>query len=138
VIPTIVAQMLQSGKVSLGATTPTRDFTFVKDTVHGLIRIAEADGSVGQVVNIGTGAEISIGDLAKKIAGLIDGKIEILSDEQRLRPGTSEVRRLCCDNTKAHRLLGWRPQYSLDEGLKQTIAWFQESGHLDESGRYHI
>jgi dTDP-glucose 4,6-dehydratase len=138
VIPTIIAQILQGGKVSLGATSPTRDFTFVKDTVHGLIRVAEADGAIGEIVNIGTGGEISIGDLAKRIAALIDGNIEILSDEQRLRPGSSEVRRLCCNNAKAQRLLGWRPQYSLDEGLKQTIAWFQESGHLDESGRYHI
>ncbi len=138
VIPTIIAQILQGGKVSLGATSPTRDFTFVKDTVHGLIRIADADEAIGEVVNIGTGGEISVGDLAKKIAALIDGNIQILSDEQRVRPGSSEVHRLCCDNTKAHRLLGWRPQYSLDEGLKETITWFQESGHLDESGRYHI
>jgi nucleoside-diphosphate-sugar epimerase len=77
-------------------------------------------------LNIGTGGEISIGDLAKKIAALIDGNIEVLSDEQRLRPGSSEVRRLCCNNAKAHRLLGWRPQYSLDEGLKQTIALVSE------------
>jgi len=138
VIPTIIAQILQGGPVSLGATSPTRDFTFVKDTVGGLIRIAETDGCIGEVVNIGTGGEISIGDLAKKIAVLIDGNIEIVSDEQRLRPGSSEVRRLCCNNAKAHRLLGWGPQYSLDEGLKQTVAWFQESGNLDESGRYHI
>ena len=138
VIPTIIGQTLRGGQISLGAITPTRDFTFVKDTVRGLVRCAEADEAVGEAINFGTGRETSIGDLAKKIAFLIGRDIEIVSDEQRLRPGVSEVHRLCCNNAKAQRLLGWQPQCSLEEGLQRTIDWFKESDHPHEPRRYHI
>ena len=138
VIPTIIAQALQGGPIMLGETSPTRDFTFVKDTARGLARCAEVDEAIGEVINLGTGQEISIGDLAKKIASMIGREIKVDSDEQRLRPGTSEVHRLCGDNAKAERLLAWRPQYTLEKGLKETIAWFKESGFVDESRKYHI
>lgn len=138
VIPTIIGQVLGGGRISLGATSPTRDFTFVKDTVRGFVRIAEEEGAVGEVVNLGTGQEVSVGDLAMQIATLIGQETEIIADEQRLRPGSSEVQRLCCNSTKAHRLLRWRPQYSLEEGLRHTIDWVKESGDLEESRRYHI
>ena len=138
VIPTIIAQALQGGPVLLGATAPVRDFTFVEDTVRGMVRGAEVDEAIGEVINVGTGREISIGDLAKKIIAIIGRDVEIHSDEQRLRPGTSEVHRLCCDNAKAQRLLGWQPQYSLDEGLKEVIGWMSESKAFEETRRYHI
>ena len=138
VIPTIIAQALRGGPILLGATSPTRDFSFVKDTVRGLVRSAEVEEAIGEVINLGTGEEISIGDLAMKIASLMGRDIEIRSDEQRLRPGRSEVHRLCCNNLKAQRLLAWRPQCSLDDGLRQTIDWLKKSEGLEESRRYHI
>lgn len=138
VIPTIIAQALSNKRIMLGATSPRRDFTFVKDTVHGFMKIAEVNETVGEVINVGTGQEISIGDLAIKIASLVGRDIEIVLDEKRLRPGSSEVQRLCCNNTKARRILGWSPQYSLDEGLQQTILWMKTSGSVDKPGSYRI
>ena len=138
VIPTIIAQALSNNRIMLGATSPTRDFTFVKDTVHGFMKIAEVDEAVGDVMNIGTGQEISIGDLAIKIVSLIGRDIQIVLDENRLRPGSSEVERLCCDNSKARRILRWSPQYSLDEGLQETILWMKTSGSMGRPGSYRI
>ncbi len=138
VIPTIIVQALGGGPISLGATSPTRDFTFVKDTVRGLVRSAEVEGAIGEIINLGTGQEISIGELALQITSLMNRDIKVVSDEQRLRPGNSEVHRLCCNSGKADRLLGWRRQYSLEEGLRETIGWLKESAHLEESKRYHI
>ncbi len=138
VIPTIIAQALRGERVFLGATSPTRDFTFVKDTVNGFVRIAEVEESIGEVINLGTGQEVSIGDLIKRIASLLGQEIEVVTDEQRLRPGSSEVRRLCCNSGKAERLLGWRPRYSLEEGLRQTIAWLKETSDPEEARRYQI
>ncbi len=138
VIPTLITQMLTGEKILLGATSPTRDFTYIKDTVRGFIRAAESETSVGEVVNLGTGKEISIGDLAMKIASLIGKEIEIQSDEQRFRPGSSEVMRLCGDIEKAKSLIGWEPQFTLEEGLRQTIEWLRKSGDMENSGRYHI
>ena len=138
VIPTIIAQALRSGSISLGATSPKRDFTFVKDTVRGLVRNAEVEEAIGEVINLGTGQEILIGDIAKKIASLINRDIRILTDEKRLRPGSSEVHQLCCNNTKAERLLAWKPRFSLEEGLRQTIDWLKKSDNLEDPTGYHI
>jgi len=138
VIPTIIAQALRSGSISLGATSPKRDFTFVKDTVRGLVRNAEVEEAIGEVINLGTGQEILIGDIAKKIASLINRDIRILADEKRLRPGSSEVHQLCCNNTKAERLLAWKPRFSLEEGLRQTIDWLKKSNNLEDPTGYHV
>ena len=138
VIPTIIAQALRSGSISLGATSPKRDFMFVKDTVRGLVRNAEVEEAIGEVINLGTGQEILIGDIAKKIASLINRDIRILTDEKRLRPGSSEVHQLCCNNTKAERLLAWKPRFSLEEGLRQTIDWLKKSDNLEDPTGYHI
>jgi len=138
VIPTIIAQALRSSSISLGATSPKRDFTFVKDTVRGLMRNAEVEEAIGEVINLGTGQEILIGDIAKNIASLINRDIRILTDEKRLRPGSSEVHQLCCNNTKAERLLAWKPRFSLEEGLRQTIDWLRKSDNLEDPTGYHI
>jgi len=138
VIPTIIAQALRSGTISLGSTSPKRDFMFVKDTVRGLVRNAEVEEAIGEVINLGTGQEILIGDIAKQIASLINRDIRILTDEKRLRPGSSEVHQLCCNNTKAERLLAWKPKISLDEGLRQTIDWLKKSDNLEDPTGYHI
>jgi len=126
VIPTIITQALTGGKVKLGAVSPTRDFNYVGDTVAGFIRVAESPESTGEVINVGSGKEISIGDLADKIASLMDRDIEIISDTSRIRPEKSEVNRLLADNTKAKELIQWEPRVSLDEGLRKTIEWISE------------
>lgn len=130
VIPTIISQVLKGeSSIRLGSLTPTRDFNYVKDTVEGFIRMAECDESVGQMINVGSNYEISIGDLVKKIISLTGKKVEIECDDDRLRPDKSEVNRLWCDNKKAMEIIKWVPRYTLDEGLSETIEWI--SNHLD-------
>lgn len=125
VIPAIITQVLTSDTVKLGSLSPTRDLNFVADTVDGFIKVAESSQAIGQVINIGTGKEISIGDLANTIIKLIDKDISIECEEQRLRPKNSEVDRLCADNTLAQKLTHWVPQNTLEDGLSQTIAWME-------------
>jgi NAD dependent epimerase/dehydratase len=127
VIPTIIVQALTEGVIKLGATTPTRDFTFVKDTIQGFIKIGQNDNTIGQVINIGSGFEISIGKLADKIAKIMGKEIMIQTEEQRLRPKKSEVNRLLADNTKAGQLVNWKPDYTLDQGLAITVEWIKEN-----------
>jgi dTDP-glucose 4,6-dehydratase len=129
VIPTIITQALTQETVHLGSLHPTRDFTFVGDLVEGFISSAASERMIGEVINIGSNYEISIGDLAQKIIDLTGKDVEITSDSSRLRPEKSEVERLWCDNTRAQDLLGWSPTVSLEEGLAMTIAWIRE--HLD-------
>ncbi len=127
IIPTIITQAIEQEKIKLGSLFPTRDYTFVKDTVNGFISTAESKSSIGEVINIGSNFEISMGDLAQRISSLLNKDIEITQDSSRVRPLKSEVKRLWCDNAKAKRLLGWEPQVSLDEGLKETIEWVSEN-----------
>ena len=135
VIPTIITQIANGNRqIKLGAAHPTRDFNFVADTVAGFIAALASDKAVGEVINIGSNFERSIGDTARTIAGVMGTEIEILTDEQRLRPEKSEVERLWASNTKARELLGWQPQYGgLDgfrRGLTETVAWFRQPSHL--------
>ncbi len=131
VIPTIITQLL-SGKeeIKLGALHPTRDLVFVKDTVEGFIEIAKSDGTIGKEINIATGKEISIGDLAQKIINMINPEAKIRVEKERLRPEKSEVERLLGDNTKIKKLTNWRPRYTLDEGIQITIEWFRNKENL--------
>ncbi|HOW43074.1 MAG TPA: NAD-dependent 4,6-dehydratase LegB [Candidatus Omnitrophota bacterium] len=139
VIPTIITQIVQGARtIRLGSLFPTRDLTFVRDTVAGFVKAAATDRAVGEVVNLGTGSEISIGDLAKLIARLLHADIAVESDGRRKRPARSEVERLCSDNAKARNLLAWKPAYTLEQGLIETIAWFKENKHLYRAGEYHI
>lgn len=145
VIPTIITQIAAGQRViKLGATTPTRDFNFIRDTVRGFLAIGEADGVLGQAINLGSGFEISIGETARLIAEVMGATIEIMSEEERRRPAGSEVERLLADNRKAARLLGWRPEYAgldgLRRGLQETAAWFVRPEHLAryKVGRYAI
>jgi NAD dependent epimerase/dehydratase len=135
VIPTIITQIAKGETLlRLGALAPTRDFNFVEDTVGGFIAIAESDDAVGEVINIGSGFEISIGDTAALIAELMDRDIRIECQDERLRPKKSEVERLCASNTKAKRIVGWTPRYGgrdgLRRGLQKTIEWFKEPQNL--------
>ena len=138
VIPTIITQALVRDLIYLGALTPRRDYTYVEDVVDAFLKVAETDRAIGQAINIGSGQEISIGDLAQKIINLIGRNVKIVADEQRLRPERSEVRRLWADNHKARDLLNWSPRTSLDDGLLMTIDWI--SRHLDRyrPGRYQV
>lgn len=127
IIPTIISQALTSGAVHLGSLAPTRDLNFVADTVDGFVKIAESPQAIGRVINIGSGREISIGDLAQRIAARMGKTIAITSDDKRQRPPKSEVNRLCADHALAAKLTGWQPKHTLDEGLIQTIAWMEQN-----------
>ena len=129
-----------SGKteIKLGHTTPTRDLTFVKDTANGFLAIAQNPAFNGTVTNIGMKDEISVGDLALMIAKLMNKNISILTDSQRVRPDKSEVERLFCDNTKIVSNTNWRPQHTLEEGLKQTIKFLESNLHLYKPDVYNV
>jgi nucleoside-diphosphate-sugar epimerase len=135
VIPTVISQ-IASGKrqIKLGAIHPTRDFNYVADTVAGFMAALASDQGAGEVINLGSNYEISIGDTVQVIADAMDAEIEIITDEQRLRPEKSEVDRLWASNEKAARLLGWQPSYGGMEGFKrgiaETVAWFREPTNL--------
>jgi len=133
VIPAIVVQVAVSQRLRLGSLRPTRDFTYVTDTVEGFVRAAENDQSIGCVVNLGTGTEVSIGDLAHKIMAKLGRTVTVETEQERVRPAASEVERLCSDNSRARALLDWQPRVSLDEGLGRTIDWL--TGRID-AGHY--
>ena len=145
VIPTVITQIASgSRKIKLGAMHPTRDFNYVKDTVNGFIAIAESDKTVGEVINIGSNYEVSIGDTVKLIAELMNEEIDIDTDTQRIRPENSEVERLWAENAKAKKLTGWEPAYGQREGFKrglqETIAWFRNPENIRQykPGEYNI
>ena len=134
VIPTIISQINAGfSELKLGATSPTRDFNYVQDTVRGFLCALESENADGQVINIGSGFEISIGDTVKKIADLMGAEVSVSEDARRLRPENSEVIRLLADNAKAADVLSWRPEFSgmagLERGLRNTIEWFVDKGN---------
>lgn len=139
VIPTIITQLL-AGKteIKLGSLTPTRDFNYVKDTVRGFVEIYESNKAIGEEINIATQKEISIGELAQEMIRQINPQAQILCEEQRLRPGKSEVNRLLGCNEKIKRLTKWQPQYSLEEGLRQTIQWIEGNMQYYKTDIYNI
>ena len=135
VIPTVITQIANGQRqIKLGAVSPTRDFNYVSDTVAGFISALKSDRGIGEVINLGSNFEISIGDTAHAIAEAMDTSIEIITDDQRLRPEKSEVERLWASNTKARELFGWQPEYGgrdgFMRGLSETITWFREPSHL--------
>ncbi|MEV0895363.1 SDR family NAD(P)-dependent oxidoreductase [Actinoplanes sp. NPDC049802] len=133
VIPTVIGQLLAgANEIRLGATAPTRDFTFVTDTAAAFLAVGTAPDSrvLGETFNAGTGREIAIGDLATRIGELAGREVPVRLETRRLRPPRSEVRRLLCDNTKLREHTGWFPHHSLDDGLKETVAWFLDPANL--------
>lgn len=138
VIPTLITQALGREEVELGSTHPTRDFLFVEDLVGGLIRCAEADGVEGEVVNLGSGAEISIAELAQEVFRLVGRDLPITFSPDRARPPLSEVERLLADTSKAERLLGWTPKVGLEEGLQRTIEWFEGFLEVYKPSLYNV
>ena len=121
IIPTIISQALTGSEIKVGSIEPVRDMNFVKDMVRGFIKIAESEKSTGEVINIGTGIGISIGDLAHKILKILNKDLTLTTDSDRIRPAKSEVMNLVCSNKKAKTLLGWQPKYSIEEGLKDAV-----------------
>ena len=131
IIPTIITQLLNGfNEVKLGDLTPTRDLSYVLDTVNGFIEIAKSEKTIGEEINIATQSEISIGDLAHTIINLINPNAKISEDSQRIRPKKSEVYRLFGSNEKLKKLTSWKQKYSLDKGLKETVEWFKKQDNL--------
>lgn len=138
VIPTIITQALTGNSVKLGSLTPVRDLTFVADTVNGFIKFAESKKTVGKTINIGSGRGVTIGELAEIIIKQVNPKAKIVCEEKRVRPGKSEVMELLCDNRLAFELAGWKPEYTLEVGLAETIAWMKENMVLYKPGTYTV
>jgi NAD dependent epimerase/dehydratase len=145
VIPTIIGQIASGERqIKLGALHPTRDFTFVRDCARGFIQAAQSDGAIGRITNIGSGFEISIADTAALIARVMGVEVEILLDEERMRPNASEVERLFAGTEAAQHLFGWDPEYGGDEGfargITETAEWFQDPSNLAayKMDRYNI
>jgi len=138
VIPTIICQALLGDTLRLGAIYPRRDFTYVEDIVEGFIKIAESGSSVGEVINIGTGKDVSIGEAVKLIGNILVKRLQILQDSKRIRPKKSEVIRLRADNSKARKLLNWGPKFSLEEGLKKTIDFIAANPELYNPDEYAV
>lgn len=138
VIPTIITQALTKDSIKLGELSSTRDFTFVDDTVRGFLCAAEAKAIEGREINLGSKQEISVGDLAKAIIRMIGREVEVICEDNRLRPTKSEVFRLYADNSLAYQVMNWQPLTSLDEGLAKTISWIKDHLELYRVGMYQL
>jgi len=138
VIPAMITQALTSDVLHLGNLDARRDFTYVNDTVRGFLLAAQTQGIEGMTFNLGSGQEIRISDLAEKILRLVGRSVRIEVENQRLRPGNSEVQRLLADSSLAHQFLGWSPSTSLEDGLNATIAWIRQNLHRYRLGVYEF
>jgi NAD dependent epimerase/dehydratase len=139
IIPTIITKILSGSEtLELGNTTPTRDLTFVADTVAGFLAIAQSKACIGEATNIGMSHEISVNDLALMISRLIGKKVLITTDANRIRPSQSEVERLFCDNSKLKKLTDWQPSYDLEKGLMVTIEWLKQNMSHYKPDQYNV
>ena len=138
VIPTVITQLLAGDRVSLGNLEPTRDFTYVTDTVEAFVKAAGCPEAVGRVLNTGSGREISIGELVERIEAVLGRRAPVERDESRVRPPGSEVERLCANAGAARELLGWEPAVALDDGLAATAAWLEENLDRYRVGVYTV
>lgn len=139
VIPTILSQLYQGAKqIKLGAVHPTRDFNYVQDIISAFLAVAETEVAIGRVINVGSGREISIGDLVETLFRIVGKRAEVICDKERLRPEKSEVDRLLCDASLARNLTGWKPIHSLEEGLEITARWVRDNIQTFRSRAYNI
>lgn len=139
IIPTIITQLLSGSKeIKLGSLTPTRDFTYVKDTCRGFVEIARSNESVGQVINIASQEEISVGELARNIIEVLGMNVKVVADNQRMRPDNSEVTRLLGSNEKIRTVCGWKPEVSFGDGIKSTADWFRNNLNKYKENIYNI
>jgi nucleoside-diphosphate-sugar epimerase len=139
IIPNVVTQILAGKRrLNLGNLTPTRDLTFVEDTVAGFLAIARQRECLGSATNIGMSTEISVGSLVEKIAGILGVEVEIMTDADRVRAVDSEVERLLCDNSRIRQLTNWQPQWDLDRGLLRTIEWIRQHQATYKADIYNV
>jgi len=139
VIPTIIMQLLSGAEeIKLGSLSPTRDFNYVKDTVNGFVEIAQCEKTIGEEINIATQTDISIGQLASELITQINPKATIICEDQRMRPENSEVNRLLGSNKKIKELTDWKPNYSIEQGLSETIKWISENLDRYKTDVYNI
>ncbi len=139
IISSFITQLVEGKtQLSVGNVSPKRDFTFVSDTCHAFLLLAQSQQAIGEIINVGTGTQISIQKLAEKIALLMGGQIELVQELIRMRPNTSEVDQLCCNPEKLKKITSFHPQISLEEGLEKTIEWFLEHRSEHKVGLYHV
>ena len=138
IIPAVISQALTQAEIMIGNTAPTRDFTYVTDTVEGFLQLAASEATVGQEVNLGTGAEVSIGELVQRINTIVGRDLPIRKKDERVRPKASEVNRLVSNNAKARELTGWRPCVELEEGIRLTAKWVEERLEMYDPSVYRI
>jgi NAD dependent epimerase/dehydratase len=138
VIPTIIIQALTNNQINLGSVSPTRDYTFVKDSAFGFIQLARAEKSIGQVTNLGSGFEISVEEIVKIIAKLLNKNLKVVKEKKRIRPEKSEVKRLFSDSSLAKKLFGWNPPTSLEKGLAITLEWMRKNSDNYKKEIYNI
>jgi len=138
IIPTIISQAIDGKGIRLGNTKPRRDFLFVRDTVQGFVKVGRCEKAVGKVINIGTGEDISIEELAKIIFDRMGKRMEIKVEDRRIRPEKSEVMQLLSDTRLAKEIFGWAPRYTLEDGLKETIEWYQQNLSRFKVGSYPL
>lgn len=139
IIPTIISQILAGKKeIKLGNLTPTRDLNYVKDTANGFYTVGLNEKTKGDVFNLGTGKEISIGNLVEKIIELSGKNVKVVQDKERLRPGKSEVGRLLSNASKSETITGWKPEYSLEDGLKETMKWIENNLNYFKTDIYNV
>jgi dTDP-glucose 4,6-dehydratase len=138
VIPTILSQAIAGMTLRLGTLDTTRDFTYVADTARGFVAVAASDAALGEVVNLGSGEEVSIREIVRKAGEIVGRELTVEGDDQRMRPAKSEVSRLHSDSSKADRLAGWRAEVSLDDGLRRTADWIREHQDLYRPKEYAV
>ncbi len=138
IIPTIISQALVGDEVVLGSVAPRRDFTFVTDTAAGFVKVAASEETVGEELNLGTGTDISVGELAERVGRLLGKKLNVRESTERVRPASSEVNRLLSDNRRVRELAGWEPSVTLDEGLERSIEWVRAHPELYDPTSYRI
>jgi dTDP-glucose 4,6-dehydratase len=138
VIPTVISQCLSGSSIRLGSLSPTRDFNYVDNTVDAYVKAAAVPGVLGRTIHVGSGLELSVADLVKKIAAIVGVTVNVVSESDRVRPESSEVERLVADNTQARSLLGWEPAIPLDEGLRLTAQWIRDHLHEYRTSAYSI
>ena len=138
IIPTVITQALNSDQIHLGALHPTRDFNYVTDTVNGFLKAVSVERSIGEVINLGTGREISILQLCEIVRQLVGHELPIHEEKRRMRPAASEVERLICNNLKARQMLEWQPRVTLEDGLQKTIEWIKLNSGQPQAVEYVI